>query len=284
MTIAAKSNIKVLKFKFMETVGYKHLANLGDLFASMPGMKHVYDSIGKKAVIMHQIDIPAHYYPGATHPTKDDSGTMVCMNKAMYDAVKPLVEAQYYVERMEVWEGQPFDLNMDKLREGDFVNMPYGVISQWQFMVHPLLFCDISKPWIFAEPDDEITKQVQGKILINVTERYRNHLISYYFLEEYQDRLLFVGTDKEHEAFCSKYHLKFPKLKTDNFLQVAQAARVSKLNLCNQSAFWNLCDGMKVKRLLEQCRFAPNCFPIGEGGYSFLHQDAAQILFKKLIK
>ena len=186
----------------MEVVKYKHLANSGDLIASMPGMKHVYDKLGKKAVIMQRLNAPATYYSGATHPVVDENGTMVCMSNKQWEMIVPLLEAQEYVERCEIWEGQEFDINLDKIRETDAANIPYGPIEIWQFMTHPLLTCDISKSWIKVSELNLDHSKAKDKVIINITERYRNHLITYYFLKKWEDRLIFAGTKKEHELFC----------------------------------------------------------------------------------
>lgn len=277
-----------------EIVRFKHSCNSGDLVASMPGVKYCYDQMGKKGVIMQRINVEAAYYLGAVHPIKDSKGDMVCMNEKQWGMLKPLLEAQEYIERCEIWEGQEFDINFDTIREGTYVNMAGSPIETWQFMVHPLLTCDISKPWLKVPVNVNSYKLGNGKeisaseinnyIIINRTERYQNAIISYFFLKGQEHRLIFAGTPKERDLFCDKFKLKIPLLIVKDFLELAQALATCKLVICNQSMIFNICNAMKTPRLLEMCLGAFNCFAIGANGYSFLHQKALEILYNKLIK
>lgn len=266
----------------METVSYKHSCNAGDLISSMPGMKHVYDTLGKKAKVYQRIGLLASYYQGAKHPIKNENGDMVCMNWQQFIMLKPLIEAQEYVESFEVWEGHVVDIDLDLIRNGEFSTLPWGDIKRWQFYTHPLLACDLSKAWINAARGTfGLTKD---KVIVNFTSRYRNQLISYYFLKEWEDRIVFAGTEEEHSIFCLENKLDIPYLKVNDFLELSGFINECKFILSNQSFCYNLAEGMKKLRILEVCRFASNCIPNGADGYDFLQQGALEIYFNKFIK
>lgn len=266
----------------MSIISYKHTANSGDLVASLPGLKHIYDTKGLKAIIYQRLNVPANYYEGAKHPVKTSEGVQVCMNEKQWGLLKPLLESQEYIERCEVWEGQNVDINLDKIREGDYSTLGYGSIARWQFYTHPYLACDLSKSWINA-PRGEFSL-VKDKVILNFTSRYRNPLITYYFLKEWEDKLIFSGTREEHENFCKENKLNIPYLEVENFLELTQCLMACKFVLCNQSMIWNICDAIKKLRILEVCRSASNCIPNGADGYDFLQQGALELYFKQFIK
>jgi hypothetical protein len=267
-----------------EIVTYKQNANSGDLVASMPGMQHVYRQLGKKAVIQQRLNVPASYYQGAIHPIRDSNDRQVTMNEKQWNMLKPLLEAQEYVERCEVWEGQPTDIDFDIIRSGTYTTLGFGSINRWPFYVHPLLACDLSVPWIDVPESPAMKILMEGNILCNFTCRYREPLITYYFLKEYEDRLIFAGTKEEHETFCEENKLSMPYLNVSNFLELAQAIKSCKFLLSNQSMQWNIAEGMKHMRVLEVCRSASNCIPNGPNGYDYLHQNAVEIYVKKFMK
>ena len=64
----------------LKTISFKHMANAGDLVAAMCGIKKACEDNNAKAIIYQQLNVPAGYYQGATHPTTDKNGTMVMMN------------------------------------------------------------------------------------------------------------------------------------------------------------------------------------------------------------
>jgi len=259
---------------------YKHSANAGDLIASLAGVKQLAHDKNKKANYYQKIGQEAQYYQGAVHPTKNDKGVEVSMNDHMFDMLKPLIEAQPYINSFEKYEGQDIDINLDDIRRYR-VNMPFGSIQRWYFYVYPQLACDLSKKWIFNTDYDESYKDT---IIINRTQRYRNPQLNYFFLKDYQDKLLFTGTKHEHELFCQEWKLDIPYLKINNFLELTNILASCKFFIGNQSFVYNISEAMKIPRILELCDFAPNCIPYGKNGYDFYHQPSLEYYFKKLNK
>lgn len=261
-------------------INVKHFCNAGDLLASMAGLKSYYENNnGTKIRLLQKLDTEANYYPGATHETTDAQGKMVCMNQKIFDMIKPLVEAQEYIQEMDVYTGQePIRIDIDVIRKKLFVNLPHGLIQSWIMYAYPDLAYDLSRPWItLPEADVPIIEQVKDKIIINFTERYRNGHISYYFLRKFKHRILFAGTDREHLLFCNRWKLDVPKLQVKDFLELAYAIKNCKYLLSNQSMCWNLAEAMKTPRILEVCEFAQNCAPfIGEKSYGFFHQEGVE--------
>jgi hypothetical protein len=270
-------------FELYTTV--KHSVNLGDLIACMGAIKKYYDVSKRKIMVAQTIGTLAAYYQGAVHPTLNEHGQPVCINQSMWDMVKPLIEAQYYIHSFEKYEGQKIDLDFDVIRSKTFVNLPHGMIQNWIIFAFPDLSFDVSKPWMFIEGKcpKNIEKQVKGKIIINFTERYRNTQMDYFYLKNYAGDLIFSGTEKEHFLFCNQWQLDVPRLELSNFLELGYAVRESRFVLCNQSMLWNLCEAMKRPRILEMCSYAANCQPgVGEESYGFYHQVGNEYYFRTL--
>lgn len=263
----------------MELARFKHLANSGDLIASMPAMKKYYELTGRKVVVCQQLNVPAQYPIGSRHPVVDDSGGYVCMNRKMLDMITPLLLSQEYIGGVEPYEGQLVDVDLDVIRQRCFVNMPFGAIQSWVMIAYPDLAADLSKPWVQISGE----YHHKDKILINFTDRYRNNIPTYFFLKEYQDHLLFVGTEKEREDFCTQWKLEIPLLIVNDFLELASVINSARFFLGNQSMCWNLCEAMKKPRILEISLTAPNCMPfIGEDSYGYFYQIGVELYFKNL--
>lgn len=267
----------------MGIIKYKHSCNAGDLISILPGIKHAYDELGKKGVVYQRLNMPGDYYIGAQHPVKNND-IQVCCNQHQFDMLKPLIEAQEYIESFEIWKGQDVDVDFDIIREGLYSTMPAGSINRWVWYAFPTLACDLSIKSINAPREGFDINKIKDKVIVNLTSRYRNHLISYFFLKEWESELIFAGTKDEHATFCSDYELNIPYLEVSNFLELAQYIDNCKFLLSNQSMCWNLAENLKKLRVLEVCKQAPNCVPNGAGGYDFLQQGALEIYFKKFIK
>ena len=263
----------------------KHLPNLGDQIAVMPAVRKYWEVTGRKIKFMQCINAAGNYYPGAVHPTTTEDGTQVTMNQAMFDMMKPLIEAQPYIHSYVPYSGQPIDLDFDVIRGKTFVNLPHGAIQAWIVYAFPDLAFDLSKSWIELDGDcpEYVKEQVKGKVILNFTERYRNGNIDYFFLKNYSTDLIFAGTEREHWRFCNQWQLAIPRLNINNFLDLGYALREARFLLSNQSMCWNLAESIKSPRILELCQFAQNCQPmVGKDSYGFFHQVGVEYYFRLL--
>lgn len=268
-------------------VRFKHSTNVGDAIASLCAVQKYYQLTGEKIIYCQKVNHPAHYYDGATHPIVDEQNKFVSCNRKMFDMVKPLLLSQEYIHDVEEYEGQDCYLDFDVIRGDElFVNLPHGSIQSWLMYAFPDLANDISKPWmkLDGECPDNIRHQVEGKIILNFTERYRNYKINYYFLKKYENHLIFSGTNREYMLFCNTWKLNIPILNIENFLELGYALKTSKFLLCNQSSAWNLATALGTPRVLEVCRYAQNCLPFyGEHNYGYFHQKGVEYYFYNVL-
>lgn len=263
----------------METTNFSHTGNIGDVWASIPAMRQHYINTGKKVNLYLEKDIPAIYYEGALHPTKNQDGVNVMLNQKVIDMMLPLLKEQDFINEVKVWEEEKIEVYLSWFRE-THVGLPNFSINRWYFYVFPDLSCDLSGIWLQV-PDAE-KDFAKGKILITRSERYTNPDIDYSFLKPYEDDCVFVGTMREYNNFCMQYDLNIKKLNTENFLQLAQAIKQCKFHVTNQTQAFQLSESQKIPRILELCTHAANCIPIGKDAYDFHKQVGLEYSFHKL--
>lgn len=264
----------------MDTFSVKHSMPGGDLLSLLPGLRQVYRNTGKKPIIYQRVNLQygeSGAYIGAVYSIKNEKDVPVTMNTAFFEALKPLLLSQDYIEDFRVWDGEAVHVDMDILRQRD-TTMPYGQINRWPFYIWPDMACDLSEQCLHVNP----ISGYSDKILINRTERYTNMLIDYSFLKKYGDKVLFVGLPKEHEIFCEQHRIEIPHLQLSNFLELARAISCCKLYIGNQSALFQISEHLKIPRILEVFKQMPNVIGCGKGFYDFLYQTHLEYYVEKL--
>lgn len=266
-----------------EYIKIKHSFNAGDLIVILAGLRKLSKDTGKKIIIYQRLDFAAMYYNDNIISTKDADGQSVCMNKELFERLKPLIEAQEYIESMEVWSGQEVDMDYDLTRESRFIPMPNGDIHSYGEAIFPETSCDLSEQWLSVEKNGDLTVKYKETFLVNITQRYNNPYISFFFLRPYQEHLLFSGTEIEHKEFCKQWDLDLELLVTKDFYELTQIIASCKGGLYNQSLHFHLADAIKAPRVLQICPAFPNTFSTGKNGYHSFRQEGLQYHFNKLL-
>lgn len=266
-----------------EFIKIRHSYNAGDLVGSMAGLQQVYNQTGKNIKVFQRLDLPSYYFDGQINSTIDKDGNSVCMNKQMFNMLKPLIESQFYIESFEVWQGEEVDLDYDLTRDTKSIPMPSGTIHSWYQAVFPETSTDLSLKWLEVS-ESIVSDKYRNKILVNRSMRYQNPYITYYFLKQYENDILFSGTDAEYHHFCNQWNLSIEKLQIDNFYQLAQVIKWCKFGVYNQSMTFHISDAQKTPRILELCAPFPNTFITGANGYQFYRQQALEFYVNKLMK
>lgn len=270
---------------------FSHSGNIGDVLAAIPAMNTFYEKTCKKVHLDLIANVPAFYYDGAIHPTKStEAGIPVMLNEKMIEMMGPLLIAQECIETVGVIQYNEYQsredilkdhIRLEVIRETN-VGMPSMSINRWYFYVYADLACDLTKQWMMVPDSDK--DLAKGKIIITRTERYTNPNVDYSFLKPYEDELIFSGTQREYNNFCMSFDLNIKKLTVDNFLTLAQAIKQSRFHISNQTMAFQISEGLRHKRLLEACTFAPNVIVFGEDAYDYLHTPALEHYFKQLYK
>lgn len=259
-------------------INYKTSSPSGDLISFLAGVKKIWETTGKKGIIYQRLDMHGASYDGSIHPFKNEEGEPVCMPKSMFDMLRPLLIKQPYIEDYRVYAGEDASVDFDLIRMERYTNQPRGSLNRWFNYVFPQMASDLSKKWLNVEPEPKYA----DKIIINFTQRHRNHLTNYYFLKDYQKDVIFVGLQKERDLFCKEWNLDLPLLNVNNFYELAQAISSSKFFLGNQSMCFQIAEATKTPRILEVFPLMPNVIPIGEKAYDFYHQNSLEFYFKML--
>ncbi|HMI79371.1 MAG TPA: hypothetical protein VK484_11290 [Ferruginibacter sp.] len=245
---------------------FKHSGNAGDIMYALPAMIAL--AKGKPIHFYLQINQPGIYGKNP-HPL---GGLM--LTQKMVDMLKPLLMNQNGIEKVEVYNGEPIDYDLDIFR--DFpIWLSRGNISRWYFLVFPVTY-PLHLPWLKVTPDSS----VKDHIIIARSQRYRAPGIDYSFLSRYK-KILFVGVQVEYEEMKQM----IPGIEyrqVDNFLQLAQLIMGCKLFIGNQSFPFSIAEGLKARRLMELYFQAPNVSVAGENGYDFCFQPQFEFLAKKL--
>lgn len=258
----------------------KHSSPAGDLLALMPSFREIYRKTGSKVTVLQQLNVVGEGHPGITQPYTNKNGQSIMMGDSMFKKLRPLIESQDYIECFNEYKGQIIDYDLDEIRLKTFTNQPYGSMHRWAWYAFPEMSCNLSENWLHFMND----KEPLDKVLVNFTPRYRNSWMNYYFLKEYQDRLLFVGLLKERDDFCEKWLLDIPLHETNDFKELALDISRCKFYFGNQTGFFQIAEGIGKHRLLETCREIPHVIPFTPNGYDAYHQQAMEFYFKKLIK
>jgi hypothetical protein len=258
---------------------FKTFSPSGDLISFLSGMRRLYLDTGRKAMVYHRLNVIGGSYIGADSAYDDGDNNPICFGRYAFDMMHPLLLSQEYIYDYRIYDGEMFEIDLDKLRMQTFTNQPKGSLNRYPNYVFPQMATDLSEPWIEVEGDNWFN----DKVLINFTVRHRNSFINYFFLKQYEDRIIFTGLPKERDLFCKEFGLKIPLLEVSDFLQLAKAIKGCKFLLSNQSMVFQIAEAMKVPRILEIFPMIPNVIPVGKDAFDFYHQQAAEVFFKKLI-
>lgn len=258
-------------------INIKTSSPAGDLISYMAGIKQLYKETGKKSVIYQRLDMPGAGYPGSIHPYQNEQDEPICMPESIFNMLKPLICSQEYIEDFLVHKGESIDFDMDVIRLERYTGQPYSSLNRWFNYPFPQMASNLSEKYI--EVPVQGSKQIG---IINFTQRYRNHVISYNFLKQYESNLIFAGLQHERDLFCKQWGLDIPLLEVDDFLTLASTIAGCKFFVGNASFCFQLAEAVKVPRALEIFPRMPNVIPTGEKAYDYLYQTSAEYYFDKL--
>jgi len=259
-------------------ISYKSSSPSGDLISFLAGIRQMYIETGKKGVVYQILNMVGVGHPDSIHPYSNTYGEPVCMNQYAFDMLYPLLKAQEYIEDYRVYSGEKVDFDFDLIRFERQTLQPKYSLNRWFFLVFPQMTTDLSKAWVTVNKAD-----YSDKIIINFTQRYRHHVMNYFFLKNYQDRILFAGLESERNIFCEQWGLDIQLLKVNDFLELAAAIKGCKFFMGNQSFCFQLAESLKVPRVLEIFPMMPNVIPTGEQSYDYCSQSACEFYFDKLL-
>lgn len=174
--------------------------------------------------------------------------------------IKPLMDRQGYIKEFRAaLKDEPIDWH-----SGDFrrAGLHYTGMSLFESHVTHLFSARPQprpitgeKKWLTADP----SPVSRGAVVINRTSRYQNpHFPWAEILEHYGSRIIFVGTAKEHLAFCDHYG-KVNYVETPDLWELARIIAGSSLFIGNQSSANAIAEGLKHHSIQETSLHIPDC-------------------------
>ena len=265
--IIPKLNEISKSIKTKKELTFLHSGHLGDVINSLPLIKEI--AKNSKCYLclevkkqMHK-DVANDGHPFGNYYLSEDA-----INKII-----PLLKNQKYISDVQIYNSQKIDINLNLFREWP-INFNIDSV-RWYFHLTGI-HADLTNPYIEVEEH----KNIKNKIVIMRSLRRQNNLISYDFLNNFENPL-FLGLKNEYDNL-KKVIKNLDHYECSNFLELASIVKTSKVFIGNLSFGYALAESIKVKRLLESGANFPLVYPNGKNAYDFYFQKHFENLFTKL--
>jgi hypothetical protein len=255
--------------KTVPALNIVHSGNAGDVIYALPTIKRIYEVTGVAVNLYLKTGKPLVLSGYSAHPLG-----AVMLNEKMVNLLSPLINAQDYIAKCEIYNGQQIHVDLDFFRAKLF-SLDNTNIARWCGYitgVTPALW----QSWLTVEPDTTYA----DTIILARSERYRNSFVDYSFLKKYTN-LVFIGVEAEYDDMRKN----IPELKwvqVDDFLKLAQIIAGCKLFIGNQSFPFSIAEALKVPRILEIYYHTANVIPEGPNAHDFFFQEHLESLVGEL--
>ena len=258
---------KIFKATEQEEISFLHSGHLGDVINALPVLKQ----LSKKSKCNLYLQVGKNLERDAIN--YKHKGDKIYMTERMVDMVLPLLKNQDYISKVEIFENQKIDIDLNLFRK---MPMNFNLDEvRWYFHLTGV-HVDLSKQYLFANEHQLIKK----KIVIMRSTRRKNTFINYKFLRNFKD-VLFLGLQEEYEDLKKEIpNLEYYDCK--NFLEAAEIIKSSKFFIGNSSFGFTIAEGLKVPRIMESYPDFPVIYPNGGLGYDFYFQKHFEKICERL--
>lgn len=181
-----------------------------------------------------------------------------------FNALKPLMESQSYVDRFDIWRGEHITHDVAPWRTG---GVPYGINLADLHANWVKVPINHNIPWMTVEPDPDFT----GCIVVNRSTRHRSMLANWRpILEHYQPDIVFLGLREEYQQLVNETGVQMRYHPTSDLLQCARIIEASRAFLGNQSCLLNIAIATGKKYLCEASLSSADCIYKRPGSYYML--------------
>ena len=206
---------------------FYHRPNIGDVVTALPVMRHMGGGV-------LYLDTLGYYHD-------------------LFNNCLSFFRRQPYVTECKLWEGEPFDVNLDS-----YVGDPMMVARVRTNLVDAHFRAvglevppDGKEPWLTAIPPTE-----RRPVVVHRSHRYRSHL-DFSFLAGVPRRDLFVvGFPDEAQPFVDRFGATWVPTPTLDDLATVMAS--CDVFVGNQSAPVTLAAGLGKPRIMEECPSFPS--------------------------
>jgi hypothetical protein len=232
--ITTSNTVPFFKYPIL-TATYKHSGDIGDLIYSLPVIRETGGGI---------------LYLNLQNLGKKPDGTRSGFDENIFNFIRPLLEFQVYIKKVEIWNGQTIDLDLDLFRK---INLPTLNLCEKILKSYNVPTDNMNSPWIFCKKN-KIASAVFAR-----SHRYRNQNIDYKpYLEKHKNDCVFIGLINEYEDFKMRFgHLRYYPVK--NMLDMAETINGSDMFYGNQSSPMSLALGLGKQITQEIYMHHPDC-------------------------
>jgi len=256
----------------LKTLSVKHSGSVGDIVYSIPALLSLVtqNRIERVTYYLH-LDQPMTY--SGWHPLGN-----VLLDTGFAERLRPLLLAQPCIQEVEIFTGQPVNVDFDLFRRVPLNHAMYS-IPRWYFLFVIGTTWDLSRPWLQVAPD----YRFKDKVLVSRNPRLQSPHIRYDFLDKYADDIVFVGVRREFEDFqlqcprCTSFY------EAPDFLELARVLAGCRFFAGNQGLIYTLAEALKITRLLETNPIAANNIPEGGDCFAALFQRGFEYWFERLL-
>ena len=258
---------KIFKATEQEEISFLHSGHLGDVINALPVLKQ----LSKKSKCNLYLQVGKNLERDAIN--YKHKGDKIYMTERMVDMVLPLLKNQDYISKVEIFDNQKIDIDLNLFRK---MPMNFNLDEvRWYFHLTGV-HVDLSKQYLFANEHQLIKK----KIVIMRSTRRKNTFINYKFLRNFKD-VLFLGLQEEYEDLKKEIpNLEYYDCK--NFLEAAEIIKSSKFFIGHSSFGFTIAEGLKVPRIMESYPDFPVIYPNGGLGYDFYFQKHFEKICERL--
>lgn len=257
----------------MSRLAVKHSGGVGDIIYALPALRSVVRQRAIEEVTFYlQLDQTTTY--SGWHPLGNR-----LLSAEYVEKLRPLLLGQPAIRRVEIYEGQPVDIDFDAFRRLP-INPATYAIARWYFLFVIGATWDLSQPWLEVVPDDRFGDFV----LVGRNPRLQSPFIRYGFLERYAEQLVFVGVRPEFDEFRTQVPGCTRFFEAADFLELAAVIAGCRFYAGNQGLAYTLAEALKIPRLLETNNRAANNIPVGGLCTDALFQPGFEYWFSHLIE
>lgn len=171
------------------------------------------------------------------------------------DLLARLFESQPYCESL-INKDEGFDADMSLFRtyHQRTSTLASAQLTWFTRITGKYLPDETDKTWI-----DVGDPKKSGKVVISRSARYHNRYFPWaQIVKHYGDRIIYIGLQHEHEAFCREFgYVKHEPII--DYFELAQIIKAGSLFIGNQSSPGAVAIGLGVDMIQEMCEDIPDC-------------------------
>lgn len=268
-------------------ITFTHCGRSGDIIFSLWYVRAYCNKVGQKAIyhLQTNVFIPK---PTSIDKTHKDGDNMLTYSSAQF--IKPLLQKCQFIEEVLIGDQRPegaIDLNLFR---SEAINLYSGDLREFYYSFGDYALArDFEKPVIDVQPD----YKYKDKILFTLSQRYVNPL-NYVKLKKFEDKIAFMGTEKEFKHFNENYFKLKERVVITNMLEAAQYMKGSVGYIANQTGLFAVAEALKVKRclfpvdwMMVDFKVIPgpkNVIPVGGECYSTSKANMIPIILEQMFK